>query len=129
MKKILLIEPDKAQADIYKKALARSGYKMVLRVDAQSAILALDSQAIDAIILELNLPGNNGIEIIYELRSYPEWNNIPILIHTMLPEANFSPSSEVAKSLGIFAYLYKPTCNLERLLARVDEAFTSRISA
>jgi DNA-binding response OmpR family regulator len=82
MSQILLIEPDIVLANIYTKALTHEGYRVVVAGDAQAAISLADKSKPDLIIMEIQLVSHNGIEFIYELRSYPEWQDIPIIIQS-----------------------------------------------
>ena len=117
---ILLIEPDLVLAKIYSKALNAVGYEITVMGKAQSAILALDAQLPDLIILEPQLVGHSGIEFLYELRSYADLQNIPVLIHSFVQLEAFNQSREVLRTLNVVGYLYKPQTSLQQLITLVQ---------
>lgn len=120
MKDILLIEPDNALRKIYKAYLIQEGYSVVDAASAESAIHELDAaQSVDLIVLELQLANHNGLEFIHELRSYSEWQSIPILLHTFVPPHSLRFDKNTLKTLGILGYLYKPTTSLSTLVDAV----------
>jgi len=120
--RILLIEPDYVLAETYFKALAAAGHRLVVCAGAQSAVLAADQHKPDLVILELQLVEHSGIEFLYEFRSYPEWQNIPVLLHTVVPLAEFNTSWELLEhELGVRRYLYKPHTRLSELIEQVAQ--------
>ena len=120
---ILLIEPDWVLADTYGRALIVEGHQVVPCASAQAGIQAADSHSPDLVILELQLIDHSGIEFLYEFRSYGEWQDIPVLIHSQVPPAEFASNWQLLKTeLGVHEYLYKPSTNLERLLKSVGTA-------
>lgn len=118
---VLLLEPDTKLANTYQKALASAGYKCLVVNNAQQAIHVSDTQKPDLVLLELQLSGHNGIEFVYEFRSYPEWQNVPILVLTMVPPHALNLTAELMKDCNIVGCLYKPATNLKQLLAAVEE--------
>jgi DNA-binding response OmpR family regulator len=120
MAHILLIEPDRVLAGTYKQTLERAGHSVIPVSSAQAAIIAADYQTPDAIILELQLIEHSGIEFLYEFRSYPEWYNIPVIIQTQVPPAEFNTNQQLLRDqLNIRTYLYKPQTSLKQLLHAV----------
>lgn len=118
MSKILLIEPDRQLADIYRRALSDFGYEVVCTPTAQAALNAADTLQPDLVILELQLVEHSGIEFLYEFRSYVDWQKTPVIVHTHVPEIEFLESSDLlATELGVVAYLYKPKVSLKELVS------------
>jgi DNA-binding response OmpR family regulator len=115
---ILIIEPDVVLADIYAKALRLEGHNVVVTGDAQSAITIADGKKPDLIVMEIQLASHNGIEFIYELRSYPEWQLIPIIIQSMVPLSEFN--TKITGHLGVISYLYKSSTPLLKLIGEVN---------
>lgn len=119
---ILLIEPDYQLGRTYAAALRAAGHSVVIAAHAQDAIHQADEQKPGLVLLELQLRSHSGVEFMYEFRSYPEWQRIPVILHTVVPEASLSMSKETRQSLGIKSYLYKPQTSLRQLVEAVDEA-------
>lgn len=114
MKKILLVEDEMSVADFIKKGLSEEDFEVTLALDGGSGLnMALDYN-FDLIILDIMLPGKNGIEICRELRA----RNVksPVLFLTAL-----GTSENIALGLdtGADDYLVKPFKFIE-LRARVN---------
>ena len=122
---ILLIEPDKLLANTYRQAFESAGHQVVMCASAQSAIFAADEQKPDVVIMELQLIGHSGLEFLYEFRSYPEWQTVPVIINTTIPAGEFSGSWGLLQNqLGVQAYHYKPLTGLRKLLRSIDQFAT-----
>ncbi|HVV66587.1 MAG TPA: response regulator [Candidatus Saccharimonadales bacterium] len=122
MAHVLLIEPDLILAETYRQALLAGGHRVVCCASAQAGIISADQHAPDVIVLELQLIEHSGIEFLYELRSYPEWQNIPVIIQTHVPPGEFNANKKLlAEQLHVAAYLYKPHASLQDLAAHVSE--------
>ena len=118
MSHVLLLEPNTVLAATYQAALEHFGFTVTVASGAQAGIHAADAQQPDVIVLELQLPRHNGIEFLHELRSYPEWQYIPVVVHTSLPPAVTEARSETLRSsLGVEVILYKHATSLADLAA------------
>lgn len=118
---ILLLEPDKILAGVYKAALEQAGHSISLSHHAQQAVFAADQKAPDLVILEMQLPGHSGIEFLYEFRSYPEWQNVPVITHTLVDPDNLKIQAFQLSQLGVVKYLYKPTTTLTQLVQNIGQ--------
>lgn len=122
MKNILLVEPSKKLAQVVSASLESHGLNVVWEKDAQSAIHAADKTKPDAVITELILPDHNGLEFLYEFRSYVDWKNIPIVFYSQVPAEDLGLDTAQKRSLNIRAHLYKPTTSLKTLGNTLFEA-------
>jgi DNA-binding response OmpR family regulator len=120
---ILLVEPDNLLAKIYKDHLEKFNYKVRTCAGVQKAINEMDIVRPDLIVLEMKQSAHNGFEFLYELRSYSDWQDIPLIIHSMLPEADLSMNEDIKNELGIISYLYKPTTSLGKLHYELNRHF------
>jgi DNA-binding response OmpR family regulator len=118
--RILLLEPDKVLARTMCAALELAGHTASWQMEAEAAIHALDDAPAEVIILELQLAAHGGVEFLHELRSYPEWEHIPVIIHTILPRAAPAANAQAWQQLGVADYLYKPHTTLAHLVQTVD---------
>lgn len=122
MAHIILIEPDKVLAKTYKQALELADHTVSPCASAQAAIFACDERGPDIIVLELQLIEHSGIEFLYELRSYPEWQQIPVVINSSVPAGEFSLNTRMLREqLGVSQYLYKPHTSLKSFCAVIEE--------
>jgi DNA-binding response OmpR family regulator len=122
MAHVLLVEPDRLVARTYMEALQTAGHTVQVCATAQSAVFCADEQRPDLLILEIQLVGHSGIELLYELRSYPDWQDLPVVIVTNVPAGEFQGSWQLLKNeLGVQSYHYKPLFNLRALREMVKE--------
>lgn len=119
---ILLIEPDAKLGGIYRAALEQSGHVVSHAAYAQDAVHTADEIHPDIVLLELQLAQHNGVEFIYEFRSYSEWQQVPIILLTMVAPHSLGITPEMLQQLGIIDCLYKPATNLRKLVEAVGEA-------
>lgn len=120
---LLLIEPNPILARTYGNAFVHAGFTVSHATGAQRAIDAADKHQPDLVVLELQLSAHSGIEFLHEFRSYPEWQHIPVMVHTMIPPTSMDRGiTEALKNeLGVCAVLYKPRTNLQQLVRAVRE--------
>lgn len=118
---VLLIEPDKKLALIYKNSIEAAGHVVASTAHAQQAIHAADTFELDVVVLELQLAAHNGIEFIYEFRSYSEWVSVPVIFLTMVTPSSLQITKEMMSSLGIEDILYKPATNLRQLTDAIEQ--------
>jgi len=119
--RILLIEPDVVLARTYQAAFERMGWAVDWAPSAQAAIDCADAATPDMVILELQLVSHSGIEFMYEFRSYPEWSDIPVLVHSLVPLQSVAGYDILCKQLGVREYYYKPSTRIVQLVAGIRE--------
>jgi DNA-binding response OmpR family regulator len=122
MAKILLIEPAEDMGKLLKSVLSECGHKVNWHKDAQAAVHAADKLKPDAVVLELAIPGHNGVEFLHEFRSYTEWMDIPVIVHSQIAPDRSRSGRRLMSSLGIYQHLYKPTTRLKELVSTTEEA-------
>lgn len=113
---ILLLEPNALLGKAYQAALQNVGHKVTVARHAQTAIRGAERVIPDVVVLELQLPGHSGVEFLYEFRSYPEWQYIPVVLHTWVTMHDLEAQRQQFDALGIVEHLYKPATNLTRLV-------------
>lgn len=119
---ILLLEPNTLLAETYSRALVHAGFTVAVAAGAQSAIDAADTRRPDVVVAELQLPAHSGVEFLHEFRSYPEWQQVPVIVHSVLPPVQTAPVAEsLRRDLGVRTILYKPRTSLQQLLRAVRE--------
>jgi DNA-binding response OmpR family regulator len=123
MAQVLIIEPDRLLARTYAQAFKHAGHDACACASAQAAVQLADIAQPDVVVLELQLVAHSGIEFLYEFRSYPDWQNIPVIIHSNVPPAEFNDSIDMLrKHLRVISYHYKPSTSLRVLVKAVDAA-------
>lgn len=122
MKKILLIEPDRVLLEVYKEVFTREGYKVKSVESSSEAILAIEDNKPDLIIIELQLPAHNGIELLNELKSYDDLHECKVIINSIIPADSLGMSSAIKKAYNIVATVYKPDTSIEKLIGLASAA-------
>ena len=117
MKKILIIEDDYSIADIEKDYLEINGYEVEVVYDGLKAMAKFDEFNPDLVILDLMLPGKDGYELCYEMRSKKE---VPII---MVTAKNTVSDKVLGLGLGADDFVTKPFDPSE-LVARVKAHLT-----
>lgn len=120
MANVLIIESDRILADNISQMLEQAGHQTAWNLDPQAAIDSADSKTPDAIIIDLMLAGRSGIEFLYEFRSYPEWQNVPVIVFSDITPEEFDHAGTGFSQLNVAAYHYKPITKLSDLLASID---------
>lgn len=121
---ILLIEPDKILSKLFVQALERAGHTVAATANAQTAIYAADMQTPDVVVLEMQLAEHSGAAFLYEFRSYNDWLQTPVVIHTVLPPSKLEQYKQCLAELHVDTWLYKPRTSLQKLVATVQSQKT-----
>src|SRR5205809_365586 len=112
---VLVIEDEKEIRDLVKYNLERAGFRVATAADGEQGLEAAYSSRPDALVLDLMLPGRNGLEVLRELRSEPATHDLSVIVLT-------ARGAEMDKLLGFEHgaddYLTKPFSPRE-LVARV----------
>jgi two-component system response regulator QseB len=111
--RILLVEDDDLLASGIRDTLERARYAVEWVADGAHAIAALQTNAFDLVILDLGLPGLDGIEVLKRVRAGGA--TTPVLI---LSARDTAPDRVLGLDAGADDYLIKPF-DVDELLARV----------
>ena len=106
-------------AGAYASALEQQGHTVVHAVSAQGAVHQADQQTPDVVVLELQMPRHNGVEFLYEFRSYTEWLGVPVLVHSFVPPSELTRAVTLRAELGVVQILHKPATSLRQLCEAV----------
>ena len=77
--RLLIVEDEKQICDMVAKRLYDSGYEVDTCYDGEDALEYILAENYDLIVLDLNLPGMDGMEILKELRTYNDETKVLIL--------------------------------------------------
>ena len=118
-KKTILIVDDNADTRLVLSARLRANhYHIVIAADALQAMCVARKEQPDAILLDLGLPGGNGMMVLERLKANTFLSGIPVIIVT----ADDSLVAEAhAFEAGAIAFLQKPV-DQDRLMAAVQQA-------
>jgi DNA-binding response OmpR family regulator len=115
MSHILIVEDDRDIAELLQRYLTRAGHVTDALGDGSEALVFVRSRLPDLVILDLMLPGIDGLEVCRALRRAPETRALPIIMLTARTEES---DRIVGLELGADDYVTKPFSPSE-LVARV----------
>lgn len=128
--RIVLVEDNPGDVLLVRKALQEKGIKFELTCfeDGQQALNSLSrqgSKAPDLILLDLNLPKTEGIDVLREVRGMPKLAGVPVVILT----SSTSPT-DIHRTglLGAARYITKPS-GLEDFLREVGRGVKETLAA
>ena len=110
---VLVTDDDRAVREALERALQLAGYEVELASDGDSALAAIERRTPDAVVLDIMMPGLDGLDVTRRLRR--TGNRIPILLLTARDAVDDRVEGLDA---GADDYVVKPFA-LEELLARV----------
>jgi DNA-binding response OmpR family regulator len=85
MKRLLVIEDDEPIADLLERGLRLAGYEVVIETDGQAGLERWTLGGLAAVILDVMLPGANGLDIATERRAAGD--RTPVLLLTARDDA------------------------------------------
>ena len=117
---ILVVEDDAAIAELLRAVLNQTpGWGATVVHDAAAAREVFRHVTVEVLVVDVNLPGISGIELLELLRQDPEWREPPVILMSALAE---QPVIDAALERGrAMRFLRKPF-DVDELVAAVGEA-------
>ncbi|MDY6832960.1 MAG: response regulator [Thermodesulfobacteriota bacterium] len=117
---VLLVDDEEAFAASNAKLLSNRGYDVRTALDGETALQVLAENAVDVTVLDVRMPGMDGISLLTEIKK-----RYPLVEVIMLSgQATFEAAVEGLK-LGASDYLMKP-CQITDLIGKIEEAMEKR---
>jgi two-component system phosphate regulon response regulator PhoB len=112
---ILVVEDEDALSALLQYNLDKEGYRVSIASDGEEALVVIDEQMPDLVVLDWMLPKVSGVEVCRRLRARPETRNLPIIMLTARGE-----ESDRIRGLdtGADDYVVKPF-SMSELAARI----------
>ncbi|WP_163566835.1 response regulator transcription factor [Fodinicola feengrottensis] len=117
---VLIADDDRAIRDSLERALELAGYQVSTAVDGVTALAAVKHEQIDVLVLDVAMPGVDGLGVCQVLRA--SGDHTPVLMLTARVE---TPDRVAGLDAGADDYLPKPF-ELDELLARLRAALVRR---
>jgi len=115
MATILIVEDTPANMKLATAILENAGHMVLQAEDAPDGIALARANAPDLILMDIQLPGMNGLEAIKILKEYPATRAIPVIVLTAFA---MKDEEEKIRASGCDGYLAKPF-HYKELLAAV----------
>ncbi|HXH01436.1 MAG TPA: ATP-binding protein, partial [Xanthomonadaceae bacterium] len=122
---LLLVEDDATVAEVLRGLLQAQGHRVVHAAHGLAALSELATGDFDAALLDLDLPGIDGLDLARQIRAHDGHRHLPLLAVTARCDAQAEPS---ARATGFDGFLRKPASgeSLARALEAVMAASRSR---
>lgn len=123
--RLLVVDDTEDNRDMLSRRLRRRGYDVVVAEDGERALQIMEDGEIDLILLDIMMPGIDGIEVLRRLRQRFSQSELPIIMATAK-----AGSEDVIQALDIGAndYVTKPL-DFPIVLARVEKELRTRRAA
>ncbi len=119
MKKVLIIDDDQFILKVYQKKFETEGLVVEVAADGPGALTALRTSIPALILLDLMLPGMNGVELLGHIRTLPNCAEIPVIVFSHSFDEKLI---EAARAAGAIQCLNKNSVSPNRLLEIVRAA-------
>src|SRR3954470_316163 len=104
---VLVVDDNALDRALLKVHLEREGYQPVLATNGADALQLLerDTEAFDVVLLDRNMPGMNGIDVLAKMKEHPRLRMIPVILQTAM-----AAEEDVVDGIraGAYYYLAKP---------------------
>lgn len=118
--KILLVDDQPENIGVLYQLLEQYEYELLIATDAEGALDIINSNPPNLILLDIMMPGMNGIECCQQLKSHPDTQQIPVIFMSALTETEYKIEGF---QVGGVDYITKPFQQKE-VLARVQSHLT-----
>ena len=122
--KILIVDDDSSNLELLEQILLKSNHKLLCADTGESALKILQEEQsnVDLILLDLIMPGMNGIELLEKIKLDQHYQNIPIIMLSAVDELD---TTAECITLGADDFLFKPI-NRVLLNARINNALENK---
>ena len=103
MAQILVVDDEEAVRNILSRFFAKKEYKVLTADTSERAIAILEKEKVDAVLLDIHLPGLNGLDTLRKIRA--SWPDIPVV---MISGQQDEDVAKTALEEGAFDYVVKP---------------------
>ena len=114
--RVLIVDDDPHTRDILTRWITREGYTPLNASNGQNCLDLLASEEVDVILLDVMMPGMDGLQVCEKLRANDAWRAIPVVLLTAKDDME---TRARGMTLGVSEYLTKPI-NKQDLLSRLQ---------
>ena len=102
---ILIVEDDSAIQEMLSHAMSKEGWKLIQAANGEDGLKTLKTKKVDCILLDIMLPGIDGLKVLKKIREIDQCKSVPIIMTTARGE-----ESDIVTGLELGAddYVVKP---------------------
>lgn len=115
-KKILLIEDDDFIREMYASELTKNGFEVSACPNGEKGLEALKMGQFDLVLLDIMLPGINGLEVLKQVKQDPKTKELKVILLTNLGHETVI---KLGFGLGATGYLIKSVYNPDQIINEV----------
>jgi CheY-like chemotaxis protein len=101
---------------LYSSELEKQGLEVIDAYSGKEALKAIEEHTPDMVVLDLFMPGIDGIEVLERIRSNPKTQDLKVIILTISDRAE---DKKRAEELGVYDYLIKSDLHLNEIVNKV----------
>ena len=113
---VLIVEDDEFNRDLLQRRIKQSGFNTACASNGKEALEVLENEKFDLLLLDLMMPGIDGIEVLKRLKADAKHARIPVIMVSALDD---SESIATCMRYGATDYITKPF-NAVLLRARIE---------
>ena len=123
--RILIVEDEPNIVESLSFILGRAGFEVDTISDGAEALERLRRQSFSALVLDIMLPGMNGLDVLKAIRSDDALSSLPVMVLTAKGQAS---DRRAAEAIGADAFVTKPFSNAEVVerVSRLAEGIVPR---
>jgi len=122
MKKLLLVDDEKVVVDLLRTLILveKRDYEILTAKDAASALEVFRKNPVDLAVIDLRLPGMNGLDLLAALRKIKP--GLPAILMSAYSDESLAARARSGVALGFFP---KPFKDMDEVLALIDRGLSS----
>jgi len=118
MPKVLVVEDDKFLRELINRKLQTENFETFLAFDGETALVLVEQERPDIVLLDLILPGINGFEVLAKIKENEKLKEIPVIILS-----NLGQKDDIDKGMGLGAadYLVKAHFTPSEIIEKINQ--------
>jgi CheY-like chemotaxis protein len=123
-KSVLVVEDELTIREMFQRVLVKEGWRSIAAENGKVALEKLAQSKPDLILLDLMMPEMDGFQFIAELRRYPDYRQIPVIVITAM---ELTEADRVRLNGGVQQVLQKGSYSRDELLQEVHDLVISSV--
>jgi CheY-like chemotaxis protein len=119
-RKVLIVDDNADQGRPLALILRHSGYEAAFVTSGEAALTKVRDEPVGLMIVDMMMPGMNGLEVLRHVRNNPTTQDIPVVIYSACSEER---EMAKARNEGANDYWVKVSMRLDEICRRIDGYF------